>query len=159
MPIPFEEILGSEPFRFYVGPDERCFHVHSQLIASLSDYLHSLLKGPMAEGQQGQATCPEVDEQTFIKFSQFAYTGDYTPADTEMLLAGSDVDVLAASRGQQSQAASLDPFDSAHQVLEYIEHTSDFDSMPRAYGHPNSSKRPKKGKIARQETSAGRAHS
>lgn len=45
----------------------------------------------MSEAQEGCAWLEDVEESTFIRFSQFAYTGDYIAADPEILLDFSNI--------------------------------------------------------------------
>lgn len=45
----------------------------------------------MSEAQAGCAWLEDVEESTFIRFSQFAYTGDYNAADPEILLSSSNI--------------------------------------------------------------------
>jgi hypothetical protein len=52
--------------------------VHEEAIASQSPALNTLMRGEMSESKNGVAFWGEVDEQTFVRFVQFAYTGDYS---------------------------------------------------------------------------------
>jgi hypothetical protein len=45
----------------------------------------------MCEAQDGVAVIEDVDEQTFIRFCEYAYTGDYASADHEIMLDSSMV--------------------------------------------------------------------
>lgn len=45
----------------------------------------------MSEAKEGCAALEDVEESTFIRFSQFAYTGDYIAADPEILLDSSTI--------------------------------------------------------------------
>lgn len=45
----------------------------------------------MSEAQEGCAWLEDIEESTFIRFSQFAYTGDYIAADPEILLDFSNI--------------------------------------------------------------------
>lgn len=45
----------------------------------------------MSEAQEGCAWLEDVEESTFVRFSQFAYTGDYIAADPEILLDSSTI--------------------------------------------------------------------
>ncbi|KAI1489643.1 hypothetical protein F5X96DRAFT_599630 [Biscogniauxia mediterranea] len=75
--LPYEIIAASKPFRFLVGPDKKAFMLHADLVAHLSKPLAVLINGKMKEAREGYAELPEVDERTFVRFCQFAYTGDY----------------------------------------------------------------------------------
>ena len=45
----------------------------------------------MSEAKEGCALLEDVDESTFIRFSQYAYTGDYIAANPEILLEASTI--------------------------------------------------------------------
>lgn len=48
------------------------------------------MNGSMREAIDGVATVEGVDEQTFLRFCEYAYTGDYTPAQQQHVLASFD---------------------------------------------------------------------
>ncbi|OCL01747.1 hypothetical protein AOQ84DRAFT_306105, partial [Glonium stellatum] len=74
-------IITSTPFKFLVGHERKLLTVHAALIAHHSKPLGVLVRGPMLEANQGFAVLEDIEEGTFIRFSQYAYTGDYsTPA-------------------------------------------------------------------------------
>jgi len=87
MSASFQEILNSRLFKFIVGrntngsPTE--FLVHEEAIAQLSKPLYTLMKGGMAESQAGCTVWDDVSKETFERFTQFAYTGDYSIPKTE----------------------------------------------------------------------------
>ena len=65
--------------------------VHSALIAHHSKPLGVLVNGNMSEAKEGCAFLEDVDERTFVRFSQYAYTGDYIAADPDILLDSSAI--------------------------------------------------------------------
>lgn len=67
-------------FKCLIGPDKSEFIIHSALLASQSKVLDRLVNGQMKEALEGEVHWAEVDTDTFIRFSQFAYTGDYYEA-------------------------------------------------------------------------------
>lgn len=75
----FYSFMTSEPFYILVGPEKVRFMMHAELLARQSIPLYMLVKGRMKEAAEGVAEWPEVDPDTFIRFSQYAYTGDYDP--------------------------------------------------------------------------------
>ncbi|KAI1082605.1 hypothetical protein F5B20DRAFT_531952 [Whalleya microplaca] len=75
--LAFECIAASKPFRILVGPDKREFMMHSELLANMSKPLGALVNNNMKESNEGVVEWPEFDEGTFVRFCQFAYTGDY----------------------------------------------------------------------------------
>jgi len=52
--------------------------IHEEAIASQSPALNKLMRGEMSEGKTGEVTWADVDLATFTRFTQFAYTGDYS---------------------------------------------------------------------------------
>ncbi|KAK4150896.1 Rho-related BTB domain-containing protein 3 [Chaetomidium leptoderma] len=81
--ISWESIGSSKAFRFTVGPQKREFTIHTALVACQSHALKTLVSGNFSEARNGHAVLEAVDEQTFARFLQYAYTGDYdaTAAD------------------------------------------------------------------------------
>lgn len=71
-------ILVSRPFKFIVGADEVPIVVHETAFADQSSALPTLMRGMMSESLAGEAKWKDVDIGTFIRFAQFAYTGDYS---------------------------------------------------------------------------------
>ena len=55
----------------------------------------------MLEAKEGCALLEHVDEQTFVRFSQYAYTGDYLAADPDILL---DSSMIASAQPPSSEA-------------------------------------------------------
>ena len=64
-------------FEFIVGPTRKVFKVHTAAIAQQSKALDTLMNGRMSEALAHSATLPDLDADTFVRFCQFAYTGDY----------------------------------------------------------------------------------
>src|SRR3569833_2684403 len=64
-------------FRFSVGPQRRECTIHSALVAACSPALDKLVNGEFMEAQDLYAELESINEETFILFSQYAYTGDY----------------------------------------------------------------------------------
>lgn len=101
--VPFHNILRSPRlFRFLVGPDKQEFFIHASLVASQSKVLDSLVNGAMKEAEDGCTAWENVSEDTFVRFGQYIYTGDYqgaaplTPPVVEGLgAAAADEDPLA----------------------------------------------------------------
>jgi hypothetical protein len=92
-------IISSPAFKFLVGADKRLFTVHAGLVAHLSKPLAVLINGPMSEAQEGCAWLEDVDEHTFVRFSQYAYTGDYRPADPDILLDSNSIAATYSTLG------------------------------------------------------------
>ncbi|KAG6067891.1 hypothetical protein E4U33_005178 [Claviceps sp. LM78 group G4] len=73
----YDSFISSKPFEFVVGPKKRVFTIHSALVASLSPVLERLVNGDMLEAKKGSVEWEHVDEQTFVRFSQYAYMKTY----------------------------------------------------------------------------------
>ncbi|XMA07271.1 hypothetical protein WAI453_000062 [Rhynchosporium graminicola] len=78
----FEDILNSRIFKFTVGQNidgkSTTFTVHEEAIAALSHPLQSLVRSGLSESETGHATWEHVSKETFVRFAQFAYTGEYS---------------------------------------------------------------------------------
>lgn len=75
------DVFRSKQFVFIVGENQAAFTVHAAIIAKQSKALDVLIKGSMGEASEGKAIIKDIEEDTFILFCQFAYTGDYTTPD------------------------------------------------------------------------------
>ncbi|TQV91880.1 hypothetical protein V2A60_006019 [Cordyceps javanica] len=75
--IAYGSILSSKPFRFLIGPQKCEYFVHASLAASKSPVLNTIVNGSMNEAASGCTVWDNVDEDTFVRFGQWVYTGDY----------------------------------------------------------------------------------
>ncbi|KAJ4992680.1 hypothetical protein SVAN01_01726 [Stagonosporopsis vannaccii] len=75
---PFEDIIQSDLFTFYVGEEKKPFLVHSKAVAATSQVFDRLINGGMSEAQTRSAEIRDVDPDTFIRFLEYAYRHDYT---------------------------------------------------------------------------------
>lgn len=72
-------------FAFIVGAEQIPMMIHTALVAEQSPALESLVNGSMQEATSGTVIWEDVEEDTFGRFAQFVYTGDYdTPSHTTM---------------------------------------------------------------------------
>ncbi|KAM0816225.1 putative BTB domain-containing protein [Seiridium cardinale] len=84
--LSFKEIAQSKPFRFIVGTRHREFFMHADLVASMSKVLNVTVNGScngaakFEEALTNVAVWEDTDEDTFVRFCEFAYTGDYQAA-------------------------------------------------------------------------------
>ena len=69
-----------------MGPNRKLLTIHSALIAHHSETLGVLVNGKMSETKEGCALLDDDEESTFVRFSQYAYTGDYIAADPDIQL-------------------------------------------------------------------------
>ena len=79
--ILWTSVFRSKQFVFVVGENQAAFTVHAAIIAKQSKALDVLINGSMGEAFEGKAIFEDIEEDTFIRFCQFAYTGDYTTPD------------------------------------------------------------------------------
>ena len=79
--------------------------VHSALIAHHSKPLGVLVNGKMSEAKEGCALLEDVDERTFVRFSQYAYTGDYVATDPDILL---DSSAITSTHSAPNEASIKD---------------------------------------------------
>ncbi|KAM0805424.1 hypothetical protein BDR22DRAFT_884955 [Usnea florida] len=75
-------VFTSPLFKFIV--DGTAIYLHASLVSQHSKPLERMMNGHMAEAQQGFAVLKEVDEGTFTRFAQWAYSGYYTSAEHEV---------------------------------------------------------------------------
>ena len=98
-------ILASTPFKFLVGSDRKLLTVHSALVAHHSETLGVLVNGNMSEAKEGCALLEDVDVGTFVRFSQYAYTGDYVAVDPDIVL---DSSMIASPKFVANEALADD---------------------------------------------------
>ncbi len=84
-------VITSKTFTFLVGEKRTVMTVHSGMVSHHSPVLERLVDGGMAEAASGVATLEDVDIGTFASFSQWGYTGDYTPVNSEIPLDSSNI--------------------------------------------------------------------
>ncbi|KAF4769075.1 hypothetical protein HAV15_008360 [Penicillium sp. str.  len=73
----FSSIVHSPPFTFLVGPRHTKLTIQSGLAEHVSKPLHNLMNGPTRESKHRIAVLEEDDVETFVAFTEYAYTGDY----------------------------------------------------------------------------------
>ncbi|KAH6620345.1 hypothetical protein C7974DRAFT_231870 [Boeremia exigua] len=74
---PFEDIVQSDMFTFYVGEERKPFVAHSEAVAATSQVFDTLVNGGMSEAQTRSAELKDVDPETFTRFLEYAYRHDY----------------------------------------------------------------------------------
>ncbi|KAL7956806.1 hypothetical protein V8C34DRAFT_287529 [Trichoderma compactum] len=99
-------ILASKPFTFVVGPKKKQFILHEAAITRLSKTLDKLLNGGMKESKEHRVCWEDIDEKTFLRFGEWAYTGDYKPEEPEILL---DASQIASSKQGPGNATPSRP--------------------------------------------------
>jgi hypothetical protein len=76
-------LLQTDMFKFLVGPEGKAFYIHRSIVAELSKSLKALVSNGMKESQEGCADWKQVDEDIFLRFAQYAYTGAYADFEPE----------------------------------------------------------------------------
>ncbi|EXJ73893.1 uncharacterized protein A1O5_03655 [Cladophialophora psammophila CBS 110553] len=114
MDIAYESFADSEPFKFLVGPAAKPFYLHAKLATRLSSFMAALVEGGMAEAKRRYAVFEDIDEDTFVRVIQFAYTGDYAAAEPGIVSPELDTPVEDSSN-------HLDYAAPAPAVDEYLE--------------------------------------
>jgi hypothetical protein len=72
-------VFSSNQFVFVVGEGQAEFSAHAAVISKQSKALEVLINGPMAaEASDGKAILEDIQEDPFIRFCPFMYTGNYT---------------------------------------------------------------------------------
>ncbi len=61
------------------------FTIHSTLIVYHSKLLNVLINENMSKAKKRCVSLKDVDENTFVRFSQYAYTEDYIAANSDIL--------------------------------------------------------------------------
>lgn len=64
--------------------------LHSEVVARLSNPLNALVNGQMKEANEACVVWEDVDVHTFVRFSKFAYTGDYDAPEPRLVVECSD---------------------------------------------------------------------
>jgi hypothetical protein len=72
-------LFRSKLVNFQVGPQGTNFTVHAESFGRLSGTLNTLINGDMVEAKTGVIDWRDIDEETFLRFCEFAYIQDYTP--------------------------------------------------------------------------------
>jgi len=139
-------IFSSRQFVFVVGENQAAFTVHAAAIASQSPALNVLINGGMAEASEGKADFKDVREDTFARFCQFAYTGNYA---TPSFVQRPDVELPdnLSSLAISQQVSTSDRDDSRlieptpEPEPEFTEHSG---------SKPKKAKKPSKSRLLRQ---------
>ena len=99
--------MSSPFFTFFIGEEAKPMAIHTALVADQSLALRTLVTGSMKEAQSREATWKDVDEDTFARFAQFVYTGDYSP--TSHTLCGPGIDEANPAVGLREVINSPSP--------------------------------------------------
>ncbi|EED13978.1 hypothetical protein TSTA_102080 [Talaromyces stipitatus ATCC 10500] len=91
----YKKIIRSSQFIFLVGNERTRLSIHAGIVQAISNPLRALIdNGHMTESIAGFATLDDVEEETFIGFCEYAYTGAYL---TPELSIGQDSEITSDS--------------------------------------------------------------
>ncbi|KAL2069047.1 hypothetical protein VTL71DRAFT_15385 [Oculimacula yallundae] len=107
------DVFRSKQFVFLIGEAQAEFAVHAAIVAKQSKALDALINGSMKEAFAGKAVFEDVEEDTFVRFCQFAYTGDYTTPDFRSVPAGELLDVATPALPNDADHGELMPAEPA----------------------------------------------
>lgn len=77
-------IVSSPSFKFIVGAEQEEFTIQNALVAHHSKVLGALMNSSYSEKEKGRAYLKDTDPDTFVRFCEFAYTGDYSVPGPEV---------------------------------------------------------------------------
>ncbi|EER36362.1 conserved hypothetical protein [Histoplasma capsulatum H143] len=78
----YKSIIRSPHFNFLVGKDRSCLTIHAGVVQNISEPISALINnGRMVESNSRVAVLEDVDENTFIGFCEYVYTGTYVTPD------------------------------------------------------------------------------
>lgn len=69
-----------------IGSNGKKYHVHGSAISRLSKPLAVLINGDMREAKEKLVQWPDIDEKTFVRFTQWAYTETYMTEEPDIVL-------------------------------------------------------------------------
>ncbi len=82
----YYSILASTLFKFLVDHDKWLLTIHSSLIAHHLKFLDLLVNEYILKTKKRCALLKDIEEQTFVQFSQYAYIENYFAADSDIRL-------------------------------------------------------------------------
>jgi hypothetical protein len=102
----------------------------------------------MSEAQNGFAVLDDVDKQTFVRFCEYVYTGDYAAADPEILLDSSTIGTLDSVKPDCVTPGPLAVVNNGPEAEpEFLYDPVDIDvTADLSWGTGHSSKKDKRGK-------------
>lgn len=75
--LPSCSLAVSKLFRFIVGPEKQKFSIPCVLVATQSPQFERLVNGDFREASDFHVELENVEEETFVRFVQYAYTGRF----------------------------------------------------------------------------------
>lgn len=80
-----------------IGPNNKEYKVHGTAISRLSKPLGVLLNGDMREAKEKCVKWPEIDEKTFVRFTQWAYQKTYVTEEPDIGHDASMIPIITAT--------------------------------------------------------------
>ncbi|KAM0811643.1 putative BTB domain-containing protein [Seiridium cardinale] len=77
MAAEWKRVIQSDLVTFVVGPEKEEFKISPVLLIKLAPQFEKLINGGTAEARKRRVVWEDVEINTFLLFSKFAYTGDY----------------------------------------------------------------------------------
>ncbi|KAK5203049.1 Rab GTPase ypt31 [Exophiala xenobiotica] len=137
-------------FRFQVAGQANAFVLHADLVSRHSPVLHTLMHRRMRESQENWMHLNNVDGDTFTRFSEFIYGGDYNSAAACVVLDDPEVgnphadDVVAEGELREVPC----PFGLPAQAEDLFHQAPETNAEPDGYsGYASKKKYTQAGKI------------
>jgi hypothetical protein len=109
-----------------VGEEKKEITVHAAAIARQSGALKALMNNGMKESQAGRAVLEDVTGDTFIRFCQFAYIGNYeTPAFTPLPKPEASESASTSRRTSLSSGSGI-----VHEVVGAVDEEPELEAPP-----------------------------
>lgn len=106
-----------------VGPHEKKFDVHKELLCSVSDFFSAALNGGFKEAEAGAVKLPEQDPDTFQYFVHWLYAGKltgYFRAGTSPSLEELNVAAIAEREAQKITTDSPEKIDAIYEASDAL---------------------------------------
>lgn len=130
------------------------FSLHTDIVAKQSKALDVLINGAMSEASVGSVILDDVHEDTFERFCQFAYTGNYTTPEYECVavspsIISEDSGELEARRAAGSATLTDAVVEAVVEAMETVEAVEVEPERPSTSKNKKL-KKPSKARLLRQ---------
>ena len=126
--IDIEVFLSSGPF-LTVARNGKKFYFHGDLLAQHSNLLTVEVKGHMREAETGVIHIKDVDgdldDETVMRFIEFAYHGDYTVPPPDVILSSKDAGATPSSEKVEAHHSLANETASPGNGLFRMEYTAE----------------------------------
>ncbi|ROW03631.1 hypothetical protein VPNG_07196 [Cytospora leucostoma] len=107
MSTSFNSIIDSTIFKFVVGPHKKEYNIHGAALSRVSRPLDVLLNGEMREAEEKRVDWSDVEEKTFLRLVQWAYTKGYGTEEPEIDLDDLSIENPSSRQGDTEQQHHL----------------------------------------------------